>query len=97
MTKAEIASEISRASGIDKVIALTVIEKLMVVVKDSLINGENVYLRGFGTFLVKTRAEKTARNITKNTALVVPAHPIPAFKPSASFKREVAEANVEKK
>jgi DNA-binding protein HU-beta len=60
------------------------------VVKDSLAHGENVYLRGFGTFQVKERAEKTARNISKNTTIVIPAHNIPFFKPSAEFKKEVA-------
>ena len=91
MTKAEIVSEISRTTGIDKTEVLAVVEKFMVVVKDSLANGENIYLRGFGTFLLKERAEKTARNITKNTTIIVPAHKIPAFKPSAEFKEEVAK------
>ena len=58
----------------------------MVVIKDSMANGENVYLRGFGTFELKQRAEKTARNISKNTTIIVPAHAIPAFKPCPEFK-----------
>ncbi len=91
MTKAEIASEIARTTGIDKAVVVTVIEQFMTVVKDSLANGENVYLRGFGSFIIKQRAEKTARNISKNTTLLVPAHNIPAFKPAPVFKDEVAK------
>lgn len=63
----------------------------MEVVKDSLAHGENVYLRGFGSFIVKERAEKTARNISKNTTIVIPAHKIPAFKPAKTFLEEVAK------
>ena len=91
MTKAEIASEISKTTGIDKAAVVAVIEQFMTVVKDSLAHGENVYLRGFGSFIIKTRAEKVARNITKNTSLVIPEHKIPAFKPVNSFKEEVAK------
>lgn len=85
MTKADIVAEISRTSGIDKAVVLETVENFMKVVKDSLANGENVYLRGFGSFIIKERAEKTARNISKNTAIIVPAHKIPAFKPSDTF------------
>lgn len=91
MTKAEIVSEIAKTTGIDKAAALTVVERFMEVVKDSLANGENVYLRGFGSFIIKRRAEKTARNISKNTTLIIPAHNIPAFKPADTFKEEVAK------
>lgn len=91
MTKADIANEIARATGIDRAAVLSVVEQFMTVVKDSLTHGENVYLRGFGSFIVKTRAEKTARNISKNTSLIIPAHNIPAFKPANSFKEEVAK------
>lgn len=93
MTKAEIATEISRSTGLDKAAVIMVIENLMTVIKDSLANGENVYLRGFGTFALKQRAEKLARNITKGTAVVVPAHQIPFFKPAPVFKEQVAENN----
>ena len=62
MTKAEIANEISKSTGIEKTAVISVIEQFMAVVKDSLAQGDNVYLRGFGSFIVKTRAEKTARN-----------------------------------
>lgn len=91
MTKAEIVSEIAKTTGIDKESVLAVVEGLMTTIKDSLSHGENVYLRGFGSFIVKTRAEKTARNISKNTAIIIPEHKIPAFKPAEVFKAEVAK------
>ncbi|MBD5204092.1 MAG: integration host factor subunit beta [Bacteroidales bacterium] len=91
MTKAEVANEIARTTGLDRQTVMTVIEEFMNVVKDSLIHGENVYLRGFGSFIIKTRAEKLARNISKNTAVIIPQHNIPAFKPANSFKDEVAK------
>lgn len=91
MTKAEIVNEISRQTGIDKTSVLSVLEGFMTAVKDSLAHGENVYLRGFGSFVVKTRKEKTARNISKNTTLIIPEHKIPAFKPTDSFKEQVAK------
>lgn len=91
MTKADIVNEIAKTTGIDKVAVLTVVEQFMTVVRDSLAHGENVYLRGFGSFIIKQRAEKTARNISKNTTLIIPAHNIPAFKPANSFKNEVAK------
>ncbi len=89
MTKAEIVTEIAKQTGVEKAAVLTVVEKLMEVIKDSLADGENVYLRGFGSFTVKERAAKTARNIGKNTTLIVPEHNIPAFKPAHSFKEAV--------
>ncbi len=91
MTKAEIATEIAKSTGIDKANVVTVIESFMDVVKDSLAQGENVYLRGFGSFIVKERAEKTARNISKNTTVIIPAHKIPFFKPCDTFKDQVAQ------
>lgn len=91
MTKADIVNEIAKTTGIDKAAVLTVVEQFMTVVRDSLAHGENVYLRGFGSFIIKQRAEKTARNISKNTTLIIPAHNIPAFKPANSFKGEVAK------
>ena len=89
MTKADIVNEIAKTTGIDKVAVLETVEKFMDVVKDSLANGENVYLRGFGSFIVKTRSEKTARNISKGTAIIIPEHKIPAFKPAKVFMDEV--------
>ena len=85
------SSQIAKTTGIDKSAVVAVIEQFMTVVKDSLAHGENVYLRGFGSFIIKTRAEKTARNISKNTTLIIPAHNIPAFKPANCFKEEVAK------
>lgn len=89
MTKAKIVNEISRATGLEKAAVLATVEKFMEVVKDSMANGQNVYLRGFGSFIVKTRKEKTARNISKNTTIKIPEHKIPAFKPSKVFLEEV--------
>lgn len=86
MTKADIVKEIAKQTGIEKDAVLTIVEQFMTAVKDSLANGENVYLRGFGSFIVKQLAEKTARNISKNTTIVIPAHNIPFFKPSDVFK-----------
>ena len=91
MTKADIVNEISRSTGIEKAAVINVIEQFMTVVKDSMAGGENVYLRGFGSFIVKERAEKTARNISKNTTILIPAHKIPAFKPAKVFLEEVAK------
>jgi DNA-binding protein HU-beta len=85
MTKAEIVANISEKSGIEKADVLRVVEDLMKEVKSSLEKGDNVYLRGFGSFTVKTRAEKTGRNISKNTTIKIPAHNIPAFKPAKIF------------
>ena len=85
MTKAELVSEIASHPGIDKQTVLAVVESFMVQVKGSLKEGENVYLRGFGSFITKKRAAKTARNISKNTTIVIPEHFAPAFKPCKEF------------
>ena len=85
MTKADIVNEISKTTGIEKALVLETVEKFMQVVKESLAEGENVYLRGFGSFIVKHRAQKTARNISKQTTIIIEAHDFPAFKPSKSF------------
>lgn len=90
MTKAEIVNKISKETGVEKAVVLSVVEEFMEQVRHSLIEGENVYLRGFGTFLLKHRAAKTARNISKNTTIVVPAHNIPAFKPAKIFHADIA-------
>ena len=89
MTKAEVVTEISHNLGIEKAAVLATIEELMVVVKDSLAKGENVYLRGFGSFIIRKRAEKTGRNISKKTTIIIPAHNIPAFKPAKVFVEDV--------
>ena len=85
MTKQEIVTLISKQTGIDKTTALTVVESFMEQVKASLATEENVYLRGFGSFILKKRATKTARNITQNTTMIIPEHNIPAFKPAKVF------------
>ena len=85
MTKADIVSNISNELGIDRADVQATVEKFMKEVKISLENGENVYLRGFGSFIIKTRAEKTGRNISRNVAIKIPAHNIPAFKPAKIF------------
>ena len=89
MTKADIVNEISKTTGIEKGAVLETVEKFMEVVKDSLANGENVYLRGFGSFIIKKRSEQTARNISKTTTIIIPEHNIPAFKPAKVFMEEV--------
>lgn len=85
MTKADIVSNISEAKGVEKAEVQAVVEAFMEEVKNSLESGKNVYLRGFGSFIIKRRAEKTGRNISKNTTIKIPAHNIPAFKPSKMF------------
>ena len=89
MTKAEIVREVSKSTGIEATMVAAVVEGFMTSVKTSMAKGKNVYLRGFGTFEVKTRAAKTARNITKNTTLVIPEHKVPTFKPCSEFKESV--------
>ena len=89
MTKAEIVSEIAKKTGIEKKDVLNTIEAFMEAVKESLTKEENVYLRGFGSFIVKKRAQKTARNISKNTTIIIPEHNIPAFKPAKKFNISV--------
>lgn len=89
MTKAEIVKEIAKETGIESTAVLSVVESFMGTVKNHMIAGENVYLRGFGSFILKKRAKKTARNIRKNITIEIPEHNIPAFKPSKSFSSKV--------
>ena len=89
MTKADIVKDIAASTGIEKQVVLQVVEGVMQTIKTSMINGDDVFLRGFGSFIIKHRAEKAARNITKNTTMVIPAHNIPAFKPAKSFIEKV--------
>lgn len=89
MTKADIVNEVAKSTGVEKIKVQSVVESFMESVKNSLAKGENVYLRGFGSFNVKKRAKKTARNISKNTTVVIPAHKVPAFKPSKTFASKV--------
>ncbi len=96
MTKADLVSKISDKLGIEKGDVQATIETFMEEVKTSLEGGDNVYLRGFGSFIIKTRAEKTGRNISKNTTIKIPAHNIPAFKPAKVFVEGV-KSNVDVK
>jgi len=89
MTKADIVNEISKNTGIEKVTVQKTVEALMETVKDSLSKNRNVYLRGFGSFIVKRRAQKTARNISRNTTIIIPEHFIPSFKPAKTFVSKV--------
>ena len=89
MTKADIVAKISERKGLEKGDVQAVVEAFMEEVKTSLETGDNVYLRGFGSFIVKERAEKTGRNISKKTTIIIPAHNIPSFKPSKTFVAEV--------
>jgi DNA-binding protein HU-beta len=89
MTKADIVNEISEKTGVEKLLVQTIVESTMKVIKTNMVDGKNVYLRGFGTFVVKKRAEKLGRNISKNTTVVIPAHFVPAFKPAKTFADRV--------
>ena len=91
MTKADIINEISLKTGIEKIAVQTTVEAFMNEVKASMASGKNIYLRGFGSFIVKKRAEKTGRNIKNNTTIKIPAHNIPAFKPSKFFVKGVKD------
>ena len=89
MTNADIVSEIAKSTGVEKVQVQAIVEAFMDSIKTSLTNKNNVYLRGFGSFIVKKRAKKVARNISKNTTITIPEHNIPAFKPAKSFAAKV--------
>ncbi|MEI6175053.1 MAG: HU family DNA-binding protein [Bacteroidota bacterium] len=89
MTKAEIVAEIANKTGIEKVAVQATVEAFMDSIKNSMTTGQNVYLRGFGSFIIKKRAEKTGRNISRNTTLIIPAHNIPSFKPAKTFVNKV--------
>ena len=91
MTKAEIVSEVAKATGVEKTTVQTVVEAFMESVKGSVVKGNPVYLRGFGSFIIKHRAQKPARNITKKTTITIPEHNIPAFKPAKVFVAAVKD------
>ena len=101
MTKAGIVNEIAKNTGVEKVVVMATVEAFMKTVKESMINGESVYLRGFGTFVVKRRAEKLGRNITAKTTVLIPAHNIAAFKAAKTFsnnmKKSVKKVKKERK
>jgi len=85
MTKADLISEITDKTGVEKIAVQATVESLMTSIIDAMESGENVYLRGFGSFVIKKRAEKTGRDISKNTTIIIPEHFIPTFKPAKTF------------
>ena len=89
MTKAELVAAISGKTGIEREVVLNTVEAFMDQVKNSLEGGEDVHLRGFGSFLVKHRAQKTGRILKNNTTIIIPAHDIPFFKPADVFVDKV--------
>lgn len=93
MTKADIISEIAEKTGIDKADVSVTVEAFFSVVKNSMAEGENIYVRGFGSFVNKKRARKIARNISKNTAMVIDEHYIPSFKPSKVFVEKIKKSH----
>jgi len=94
MRKADLISEISDKTGIPKVDVMVTLETMFKEIKQSLIAGENIYIRGFGSFITKKRAAKIGRNIKKNVAVDIPEHYIPAFKPAKEFVQEVKNKNL---
>ena len=93
MTKADVISEIAEKTGIDKADVTTAVEAFFTVVKNSMSEGNNIYVRGFGSFINKRRAKKIARNISKNTAIVIDEHYIPSFKPSKVFIDKIKKSD----
>tara|TARA_B100000886_G_C20284536_1_gene432737 strand:+ start:469 stop:759 length:291 start_codon:yes stop_codon:yes gene_type:complete len=85
MTKADLISEITDKTGVEKIAVQATVESLMTSIIDAMESGENVYLRGFGSFVIKKRAEKTGRDISKNTTIIIPEHFVPTFKPAKTF------------
>ena len=94
MTKEELAKEIASRTGVEKLLVNKTIESFMEIVKINMTKGQNIYLRTFGTFQVKKRAKKTARNISKNTTIIIPEHYIPAFKPAKEFTDKIKSKKI---
>lgn len=94
MTKAQLINEIAQKTGLEKILVASIVEGFMKTVKTSLINNQNIYLRGFGSFILKKRAKKTARIISKNKAIIIPEHYIPYFKPAKVFSDKISKAKV---
>ena len=94
MRKADLISKISDKTGIPKVDVLVTLETMFKEIKATLTNGENLYIRGFGSFIIKKRAAKIGRNIKKNIAVAIPEHFIPAFKPAKEFVQEIKNSNI---
>ena len=100
MTKAEIIAEVTASTGADKQEVLRIVERLFEVIKNNMVKGNNIYVRGFGSFINKKRAEKVARNLSNNTAMIIPTHYVPGFKPAQTFlekvKKNVNDGNLTK-
>ena len=96
MTKAELVGNISKKTGIERTIVLATVEAFMDEVKNQLEGGEDVHLRGFGSFMVKHRAQKTGRLLAQNTTIIIPAHDVPAFKPADVFVDKVKNSPAKK-
>jgi DNA-binding protein HU-beta len=94
MTKQDLVNEVSKSTGVEKIAVEKTIEALMETVRVSMAKNQNVYLRGFGTFVVKKRAKKTARNISKKTTVIIPEHFVPTFKPSKEFVNKIKAKKV---
>lgn len=97
MRKADVVNKIAEKTGVPKVDVLVTLEAFFKEVKDSIVEGENVYIRGFGSFIRKTRAAKIGRNIKKNIAIEIPEHDIPAFKPAKVFMEDVKSKSIEER
>lgn len=93
MTKADVIAQISEKTGVDKGDVQQTLESFFTVVKDSLADGENLYVRGFGSFINKKRARKVARNISKGTSMIIDEHFVPSFKPAKVFVEQVKESD----
>ena len=91
MRKADLVTAISEKTGVPKVDVLVTLEEFFKSVKGSLANGENVYIRGFGSFIIKRRKKKVGRHIKKNVSIEIPEHFIPSFKPAKVFLEEVKD------
>jgi DNA-binding protein HU-beta len=94
MRKSDLVNQISEKTGIPKVDVLVTLETMFKEIKSSLAADENIYIRGFGSFITKKRAAKIGRNIKRNTAVEIPAHYIPAFKPAKEFMEEVKKVKI---
>ena len=94
MRKSDLINNISEKTGIPKVDVLVTVETLIKEIKENISHGENIYIRGFGSFITKKRAAKIGRNIKKNIAVHIPEHYIPAFKPSKEFVNEVKQMKI---
>ncbi len=96
MTKADLIANISKRTGIERALVGTVVEAYMDEVKKNLLSGEEVHMRGFGSFLIKHRAQKTGRLLSKNTTVIIPAHDAPVFKPAEAFVDQMKKRSVKK-